>query len=59
MPASNIQNIALKKIYITGKSNWGGPSFSSEEDGEETYSLFKKKKSSLNYDRVLGRGRKK
>ena len=43
MPASNIRNTSLKKIYVTGKSNWGELSFSSEEDEEEGYSLFKKK----------------
>ena len=42
----------------------GESSFSNEQDSgdsgsEGLTSLFKKKKSSLNYDRALGRGRKK
>ena len=63
MPASNIRNTTLKKIYITGvKKSFGESSFfSSEEEevgGEQT--LFKKKKkSSLEYDRLSGRGRNK
>ena len=61
MPASNIRNTTLKKIYVIGKSSWGEASFfpTSEEDTEELQGLFKKKKSSLNYDRVIGRGRVK
>ena len=61
MPASNIRNTTLKKIYVIGKSSWGEASFfsTSEEDTEDLQGLFQKKKSSLNYDRVIGRGRVK
>ena len=59
MPASNIRNTALKKIYITGtKSNLESSFFSSDEDWGEHTSLPKKKKSSLDYDRLSARGRK-
>ena len=61
MPASNIRNTALRKIYITGaKNNFSESSFvSSDEDWGEHSSLPKKKKSSLEYDRLSARGRKK
>ena len=62
MPASNIRNTTLKKIYITGKKNFGERSFTTSDDDDDLgglgSSLLKKKKSSLDYDRVLGRGRK-
>ena len=45
MPASNIRNTSLKKIYITGKSDWCETSFSSSDNEIEVgTSLFKKKK---------------
>ena len=48
MPASNIRNTTLRKIYVTGKSVWGESSFSNEQDSgdsgsEGLTSLFKKK----------------
>ena len=62
MPASNIRNTSLKRIYITGvRKNFGESSFfTSSEEEEPGETLFgKKKKSSLEYDRLTGRGRKK
>ena len=48
MPASNIRNTTLKKIYITGvKKSFGESSFFSSEEEEEVggeQTLFKKKK---------------
>ena len=61
MPASNIRNTSLKKIYISGvKKNFDESFLSSEEEigGDQTLFKKKKKRSSLEYDRLSERGRR-
>ena len=59
MPASNIRNTSLKKLYITGgKKNFGESSFLSSGESDTGSFYKKKKKSSLDYDRLSERGRR-
>ena len=59
MPASNIRNTTLKKIYITGaRKSFGESSFFSSGESDTDSLYKKKKKSSLDYDRLSERGRR-